>query len=1065
MPRKKPKKPKKPKDGPVVQTIRPISDISTGSWTDEGAVDNDGSLYTSLDESSQDGDSSYVSGITNPGTFEVKLGTATDPVSSANHTVYLWGQGDPAGGGASERVDVYLYESTTLIATIIANWAPGRGGSYVQGSATLSAADANSISDYTDLRVRVVEDNIGSGEEFKITQIYMEIPDASVLTQATCRVKTDDSTGLNANSGWEAAENTDCSIKPDQEFRLHVAIGLTGGGVTDGFALYYQKNGAGGYAIVPNNATKFAAGATAVELACTVSDIYADLDATTDLISPSGNFVAGDGNEDNTSGSVTLADGEHTEMVWTLFFQKLSGSGHLADGDYVEFEARRDDGTALDAYTYRQKVTVENWPGHIGGTPAETPYRVFAVDPTDKTMYYACEYCDTGAKSGELVMMKSTNGGDAWNPVDEAGAPTTTDFEAADISQNGDTLHLIYQGAGENVIYNTFTTSSHSTTPDEWVIIDEVVENVGAVGDQGASIVYRQANSDVVVGYQDDPVSALEQVTYNIRNGSWGTQANLDTTASVSFTRPTLVEDGDGRIHFVYNDLTNTDLYVKDLSTADSLSSRTQIATDTHATREGSQSYPVAFTYSGTKYVGVLYYEATGDDLWFRHWTANGRTMQTAVEVSTREQAMNAGGSAALNAGLAVDPANDDIYAVYLDNSTMDIYYNRRDASDGTWDGETLLNAQTDVDWVRPILFTHSAGNGGAKVLGYWWDAGSGGGCGRTRYDETGLSITVSLSNAALTASGQAITQTSGAVTTSLSNAALTASGQQLTQQSGAVTLNMSAAALTAGGQVITITPGAATVSLSNASLTAAGQVVTIDAGGVISINLQNASLTASGQAVTITPGAATVSLSNAALTASGQASTITPGTVTVSLSAAALTALGQAVTQTSGAVSTSLAAALTASGQAATITPGTVTLNLSNATLTASGQAITQTSGAVTVTLSAAAVSAIGQAITQASGAVSVPMSVAAITASGQTITVSSVLTVNLSAAALTAGGQALTVTPGAVSIDLDVATVLALAQTLKVTRIFRLENRGRRMPSIKNQWDVPPKFTRVRR
>ena len=34
----------------MAQTAYPTSDISTGSWTDEGTVDNDGSLYTSVDE-------------------------------------------------------------------------------------------------------------------------------------------------------------------------------------------------------------------------------------------------------------------------------------------------------------------------------------------------------------------------------------------------------------------------------------------------------------------------------------------------------------------------------------------------------------------------------------------------------------------------------------------------------------------------------------------------------------------------------------------------------------------------------------------------------------------------------------------------------------------------------------------------------------------------------------------------------------------------------------------------------------------------------------------------------
>ncbi len=141
----------------MVQTIRPASDISAGGWSDEGSSFNDGNLFTSVQETSQDGDTSYILCEVGDGTCEVKLDTATDPVSAVLHTVHIWGEG--VGSGAPERIDVELYEGATLRATVIANWAPGRGA-YAEATYTLSAAAANAISDYCDLRVRMFEDHM-----------------------------------------------------------------------------------------------------------------------------------------------------------------------------------------------------------------------------------------------------------------------------------------------------------------------------------------------------------------------------------------------------------------------------------------------------------------------------------------------------------------------------------------------------------------------------------------------------------------------------------------------------------------------------------------------------------------------------------------------------------------------------------------------------------------------------------------------------------------------------------------------------------------------------------------
>ncbi len=157
----------------MAQYGRPIQDISTGLWTDEGSVDNDGSLYTSLDESSQDGDDSYVSSVDTGETFEVKLGPFTDPEVSTGHIVHIFFRS--IGSGGQERFNFYLMQGTTQIA--LQENSVNRSGSYANAAITLSAAEANSITDYTDLRIRVNCETAGPSDEYRVTQCYLEVPD------------------------------------------------------------------------------------------------------------------------------------------------------------------------------------------------------------------------------------------------------------------------------------------------------------------------------------------------------------------------------------------------------------------------------------------------------------------------------------------------------------------------------------------------------------------------------------------------------------------------------------------------------------------------------------------------------------------------------------------------------------------------------------------------------------------------------------------------------------------------------------------------------------------------
>jgi hypothetical protein len=82
------------------------------------------------------------------------------------------------GSGAPEKIDWYLYQGTTLIATLGNNLAISRTG-YTQYSYTLTASEADSITDYGDLRQWFNVDTLGGSETIRVTQAEFEVPSVS----------------------------------------------------------------------------------------------------------------------------------------------------------------------------------------------------------------------------------------------------------------------------------------------------------------------------------------------------------------------------------------------------------------------------------------------------------------------------------------------------------------------------------------------------------------------------------------------------------------------------------------------------------------------------------------------------------------------------------------------------------------------------------------------------------------------------------------------------------------------------------------------------------------------
>ena len=152
----------------MAQFGRPSSDVSAGGW----APSTGGDLYAVIDEVVADvGDYAYVEGAD---TFEVGLSSVDDPVSSDDHVVrWHWESNGTAG---KEYGSVTLRQSTTTIATRTSLEIPRAGAA---GDFTLTGGEADTITDYSLLRLQFSGVDVGGAEEIRVNWAEFECPDAS----------------------------------------------------------------------------------------------------------------------------------------------------------------------------------------------------------------------------------------------------------------------------------------------------------------------------------------------------------------------------------------------------------------------------------------------------------------------------------------------------------------------------------------------------------------------------------------------------------------------------------------------------------------------------------------------------------------------------------------------------------------------------------------------------------------------------------------------------------------------------------------------------------------------
>lgn len=160
----------------MAQFARPDNDDSIGVYTDEGAGTTN--IFQSIDETSFS-DSDFILAVVG-GTPVVYIGgfsTTTDPAVSTGH-ILRWRYRKNTAAGRTIEAKLEIRVGTTVIVTRTFS---DVSATFTQDDYTLLGAEADNISDYSDLNFRVTgtRGGSGAGRQIQVSWVELEVPDAA----------------------------------------------------------------------------------------------------------------------------------------------------------------------------------------------------------------------------------------------------------------------------------------------------------------------------------------------------------------------------------------------------------------------------------------------------------------------------------------------------------------------------------------------------------------------------------------------------------------------------------------------------------------------------------------------------------------------------------------------------------------------------------------------------------------------------------------------------------------------------------------------------------------------
>ena len=159
----------------MAQYARPDDDESVDNWTTSGGSSSD--LFEEIDEETAN-DSDHIEATDSGMSDEVAIFTlsdVTDPSSSADHKVIYRVQGTDEMESGGPQITVQLLENSTSRASWTRTPSTSAITTYTE---TLTSTQADSITNYANLKLKVTLNAGAGGDTMYVYQAYFECPDA-----------------------------------------------------------------------------------------------------------------------------------------------------------------------------------------------------------------------------------------------------------------------------------------------------------------------------------------------------------------------------------------------------------------------------------------------------------------------------------------------------------------------------------------------------------------------------------------------------------------------------------------------------------------------------------------------------------------------------------------------------------------------------------------------------------------------------------------------------------------------------------------------------------------------
>jgi len=153
----------------MTQYARPIADLATGAWTTTP-------LWSKLNEDPYDDGTEIRLNNQTANACDIDLGTVTDPNKSTNHILRI--RAHKTGSGTINCTAVLKCGTTSIRSNALT-----LGTSYQETTITLTAGEADAITDYSDLHVTLTGTCASSSRYIYVSWMVLEVPEANQIVE------------------------------------------------------------------------------------------------------------------------------------------------------------------------------------------------------------------------------------------------------------------------------------------------------------------------------------------------------------------------------------------------------------------------------------------------------------------------------------------------------------------------------------------------------------------------------------------------------------------------------------------------------------------------------------------------------------------------------------------------------------------------------------------------------------------------------------------------------------------------------------------------------------------